>query len=170
MRLVQDLPATGRLSYDSEDMRALKPRIRELVDLTIKSSKPFYDAFTHFCGETEKIDRQTRAFLIANKIPEKFWDRYLKADAYLEDMYRRLGNQILNYARVFKKKERPAKGRLAQKRIRKRTAASVLLRTAEIAAAIEADADYFFKEYLRKLEEAREENENQGESEINEME
>ena len=82
----------------------------------------------------------------------------MKSETYLDDLYRRMGNQILNYVRVYKKKERPAKSRLARKRIRNKTAFDVLARSAQLQAAMEADSMYFFEEYLRKLEEAREEN------------
>lgn len=80
-----------------------------------------------------------------------------------------MGNQILNYVRVFKKKERSAKSRLARKRMRGKTAFDVLARSAQLQAAMEADSMFFFEEYLKKLEEAREENA-QGVMELDEME
>lgn len=49
-------------------------------------------------------------------------------------------------------------GRLANKRIRQKTVAGILLKTAQMQASMEADAMFFFREYLRKLEEAQEEN------------
>ncbi len=168
VRLVEKLPAEGRLGYDSENMRPLRPIIRQIVDAAMKANKPWYKAFTAFCGEVQKRDAEVREMLIRNHIPETKWDRYLNADTYLEDMYRRLGNQIINYARVYKKKEGTAKGRLALKRIRQKTADSVLLKAAQMQASMEADSMYFFREYLRKLEEAREDNAEM--EEVNEME
>lgn len=168
VKLVEKLPAEGRLGYDSENMKSLRPVIRQIVDAAMKANKPWYKAFTSFCGEVQKRDTEVREILIRNHIPEKKWDRYLNADTYLEDMYRRLGNQVLNYARVYKKKEGTAKGRLALKRIRQKTAESVLLKSAQMQASMEADSMYFFREYLRKLEEAREDNAIM--EEVNEME
>lgn len=157
MWLIEKLPAEGRLSYDSKNMRTLKPVIRQLVDIAIKSNPPWYKAFVKFCGEVKKRDDEIREMLIRNHISETNWARYLNADTYLNDMYRRMGNQVLNYARVYKKKEKMARGRLANKRIRQKTADSVLMRAAEMQAALEVDSMYFFRVYLRKLEEAREE-------------
>lgn len=169
LRLAENLPSEGRLSYESENMRFLKPLIRHITDVAIKSNKKWHKAFVDFCGVVKKHDDETREMLIRNKVPEKHWDKYLQSEVYLDDLYRRMGNQILNYVRVFKKKERPAKGRLARKRIRTKTALEVIARTAELQAAMETEAMYFFKEYMRKLEEAREENA-QGVMEMDEME
>ena len=169
LRLAESLPSEGRLSYDSENMRPLKPLIRQITDVAIKSNKKWHKAFLKFCGEVKKHDDETREILIRNKVPEKYWNRYLKSETYLDDLYRRMGNQILNYVRVFKKKERSAKSRLARKRMRGKTAFDVLARSAQLQAAMEADSMYFFEEYLKKLEEAREENA-QGVMELDEME
>lgn len=169
LRLAEALPSDGRLSYDSDNMRPLKPLIKQITDVAIKSNKKWYKAFLKFCGEVKKHDDETRDMLIRNKVPEKYWDKYLKSETYLDDLYRRMGNQILNYVRVFKKKERPAKSRLARKRIRTKTALDVLARSVELQAAMETESMYFFQEYLRKLEEAREENA-QGVMELDEME
>lgn len=169
LRLAESLPSEGRLSYDSENMRPLKPLIRQITDVAIKSNKKWHKAFLKFCGEVKKHDDETREMLIRNKVPEKYWDRYLKSETYLDDLYRRMGNQILNYVRVFKKKERPVKSRLARKRIRGKTAFDVIARSAQLQAAMEADSMYFFEEYLKKLEEAREENA-QGVMALDEME
>ncbi len=169
LRLAESLPSEGRLSYDSENMRPLKPLIRQITDVAIKSNKKWHKAFLKFCGEVKKHDNETREMLIRNKVPEKYWNRYLKSETYLDDLYRRMGNQILNYVRVFKKKERSAKSRLARKRMRGKTAFDVLARSAQLQAAMEADSMYFFEEYLKKLEEAREENA-QGVMELDEME
>ena len=169
LRLAESLPSEGRLSYDSENMYPLKPLIRQITDIAIKSNRKWHKAFLKFCGEVKRHDDETREMLIRNKVPEKYRDRYLKSETYLEDLYRRMGNQILNYVRVYKKKERPAKSRLARKRIRGKTAFDVLARSAQLQAAMEADSMFFFEEYLKKLEEAREENA-QGIMELDEME
>ena len=167
---MEKLPPSGRISYDSENMRPLKPLIDRIVDTAIKSNRKWYKAFVNFCAEAKKHDGRTREILIRQQIPEVFWDRYMKSDAYLDDLYRRLGNQVLNYVRVYKRREPSAKGRLAKKRIRRKTAVSVLAKGMEMQAALQVDSMYFFEEYLRKLEEAREDAANYEEAEKDEME
>ena len=168
--LIDKLPPSGRISYDSENMCPLKPLIDKIVDTAIKSNRKWYKAFVNFCAEAKKHDDRTREILIRQQIPEVFWPQYMKSDAYLDDMYRRLGNQVLNYVRIYRRRERPAKGRLARKRIRRKTAVSVLAKGMEMQAALQVDSMYFFEEYLKKLEEAREDAANQEETEKDEME
>lgn len=168
--LVDKLPPGGRISYDSENMRPLKPLIDKIVDTAIKSNRKWYKAFVNFCAEAKKHDDRTREILIRQQIPEVFWPQYMKSDTYLDDMYRRLGNQVLNYVRIYRRRERPAKGRLARKRIRRKTAVSVLAKDMEMQAALQVDSMYFFEEYLKKLEEARKDAANQEETEKDEME
>ena len=168
--LIDKLPPSGRISYDSENMCPLKPLIDKIVDTAIKSNRKWYKAFVNFCAEAKKHDDRTREILIRQQIPEVFWPQYMKSDTYLDDMYRRLGNQVLNYVRIYRRRERPAKGRLARKRIRRKTAVSVLAKGMEMQAALQVDSMYFFEEYLRKLEEAREDAANQEETEKDEME
>lgn len=169
LRLSESLPSDGRLSYDSKNMRPLQSLIRQIADIAIKSNKEWHKSFLKFCGEVKKKDDETREMLIHSKVPEKYWNKYLKSEMYLNDLYRRMGNQILNYIRVYKKKEYPAKSRLARKRIRGKTAFDVMLHSAQLQAAMQTESAYFFEEYLKKLEESREENE-QGVMELNEME
>ena len=85
-------------------------------------------------------------------------------------MYRRLGNQVLNYVRIYRRRERPSEGRLVRKRIRRKTAMSVLAKGMEMQAALQVDSMYFFEEYLKKLNEARENAANYEEAEKDEME
>lgn len=120
--------------------------------------------------EVKKHDDRTREILIRQQIPEVFWEQYLKSDAYLNDMYRRLGNQVLNYVRIYRRRERPSEGRLVRKRIRRKTAMSVIAKGMEMQAALQVDSMYFFEEYLKKLKEAREDAANYEEAEKDEME
>lgn len=170
IRLIEMLPSEGRLSYDSENMKPLRPVIRKIVDYTIKSRAPLCTAFTNFCCIVNKRDGEICEILIRNHIAEKDWQHYLKADTYLEDIYRRLGNQIINYARVYKRKESKAKGRLCKKRVRQKAVENLLFKAAKIQTELENDALYLFQEFLRKLEEAHEENADYGESRKDEME
>lgn len=88
IRLIDKLPTEGRISYDSENMKNLTPIINQLVDVSIKSSKPWYKAFVSFCSEVKKRDDEICEMLIRNHIPKKHWERYLNAETYLNDMYK----------------------------------------------------------------------------------
>jgi hypothetical protein len=166
------LPPDGRLSYASENMERLRPMIRNIVDLLIKSNKPFYDAFNAFCNAAVSVDERTKKMLEAQKIDKKYWSGFMKSDKALEDMYTRLGNYVINTARVFKNKVKPSKNRNAQKRMKKQSAAALMSHCLRLGAYAEREAMDFFKEYMAKLkeEEFRNAKQNDKEQPQNEIE
>lgn len=163
--IAKRLPSDGRLSYASENMAFLRPQINQTVDAIIRSSRPLYEAFTAFFNSAVSYDESTKKMLIAQKIPEKNWDGYLHTDKVLEDMYRRLGNYVINTARVFKNKVKPAKNRDAVKRMKKQSAASLMTHCLNLSAHAEREAMDFFREYMAKLKEEEFKNKNKTDKE-----
>lgn len=151
--LAELLPADGRLSYASENMTPLRPRVRQIVDLMIKSNKTFYDAFNVFCNAAAARDERTKKTLESQKIDKKHWDNELTADKVLEDMYRRLGNYVINTARLFRDKVKPVKNRNAVRRMKKQSTASLMTHCLKLSEYAEREAMDFFKEYIAKLKE-----------------
>jgi hypothetical protein len=151
-RLTRDLPASGRLAYDSENMRDLKPRIKEIVNLVIKSKGRLYYQFEDYCSRVKAKDAKTLAILKAGKVRESDRPRYLIADKYLDDVYRRLGNQIIGAVRVVKNREKKTGSRLANKRIRRRTVLGIMEYALKLDSEIEREAMEAFEEYLERLE------------------
>jgi len=151
-RLTNELPVSGRLSYDSENMQELKPQIKEIVDLVIKRNGRLYYSFEDYCARVKDKDRQTLEALKENKIRPADWPRFMVSGKYLEDIYRRLGNQIIGSVRVIKNRERQAKSRLAQKHIRRRTVLDVMQYALRIDSEVEREAMEAFEEYLERLE------------------
>lgn len=154
--LAQNLPVEGRLSYDSQNMLSLKPVIKDIVNNVIKSNKSLYSKFEYFCAQVRDRDNNTLEILKSNKVKASECMQYLTADKYLEDIYRRLGNQIITAVRVIRGRERKAKRRLAVKHIRRKTVASLIEYSLRLDSAIESEADEAFRELLEKLEENKE--------------
>lgn len=170
LELAELLPAEGRLSYNSENMKPLVPKVREIVDTLIKSSPEAYAAFNRYAAELLRRDGRTKEILKANKIDGRFWDKYLIADKALDDVYRRLGNTVIGSAKFFKGKEKRASGRLAWKWKKKRTTAAILTYCLKLNADAEREALDAFREYMERLNEEDEmkngEREMQHESEM----
>jgi hypothetical protein len=162
LELTAQLPKEGRLSYNSENMAPLRPLVRKIVDCMIKSSPDVYEAFNKYTAALIRKDSQTKEMLIANKIDRKYWSKYLIEDKYLEDMYARLGNKVINAARVFKGKTKEVKGgsRLRWKWARKKTTAAVLSYCLRLNAEAEQYSLNAFREYMAQL---KDEDENQKE-------
>lgn len=157
--LLDALPAEGRLGYDSANMRALKPQVKRVIDSLFKINQPLYKGFLNYCNQIKKNDLNTLNILKSNKIPESEWGKYLIADKYLDDVYRRLGNQVINSVRFIKSKEKKVKNSLANKQIRRRTVRELLAYSLQLNSYFETEAARTFEEFLRKLEEEKYKNE-----------
>lgn len=155
-RLMTELPPDGKLGYDSENMKHMKPQVNKIIDALIKTNKPAYNAFIDFSRQVNRKDAETLTMLKASKIKESEWYKYLTADKTLKDLYCRLGNQIITKVRSIKKSEKLTKNRLANKRIRRRTLASLVVYSMELNTDFQRDAMEAFEEFLHKLDEEKE--------------
>jgi hypothetical protein len=152
VRLTRALPPSSRLAYDSENMRELRPQIREIVDCLIKSNGRLYYRFEDYCSRVKRKDADTARMLTDSKVKKSEWPRYMVANKYLDDIYRRIGNQIIGAVRIIKGRESKTKNRLANKRIRRRTVLGVMEYALKLNSEIEHDAMDAFEEYLERLE------------------
>jgi len=88
---------------------------------------------------------------------EKFFIKALQTLLkYLEDIYRRIGNQIIGAVRVIVGREKKTGNRLARKRIRRRTVLGIMEYAIGLNCEIERDAMEAFDEFLERLENADE--------------
>lgn len=170
LRLLEDLPTTGRLSYDSENMAPFRPQIQEIVNCVIRSNRDTYQAYVDFCRVISDKDKDTLRILTNLKIKPEHWDRFLISDKYMDDLYRRLGNQVINSLRVYKGKLKPTKSRLANKRIRRGVRTGLLAYCVKLNAIVETETQEAFEEYYRKIQEQDTENDIMKEEMLYEME
>ena len=169
--LIPLLPEDGRLSYASENMESLRPRIRKIVDLLIKSSPELYAAFNTFCNEATERDERAKKMPAAQKVSKRYWGGYMTADRVLEDVYKRFGNYVINTARVFKEKEKPggkANSRIERKTAKKNATSAMLTHCLNLSAMFERDAMDAFRDYIKRLREeeikiAKEQRQNENE-------
>lgn len=159
LRLLETLPATGRLSYDSKNIEPFRPQIQEIINCVIRSDRNTYESYVNFCRVISDKDKDTMRILSNLKIKPEQWDRFLISDKYMDDLYRRLGNQVLNSLRVYKGKLKPAKSRLTNKRIRRGVRTGLIAYCAKLNAIIEHEAQEAFEEYYEKIRERDTENE-----------
>lgn len=159
LRLLETLPATGRLSYDSKNIEPFRPQIQEIINCVIRSDRNTYESYVNFCRVMSDKDKDTMRILSNLKIKPEQWDRFLISDKYMDDLYRRLGNQVLNSLRIYKGKLKPAKSRLANKRIRRGVCTGLIAYCAKLNAIIEHETQEAFEEYYEKIRERDTENE-----------
>lgn len=145
------LPRIGRVAYDSENMRELRPQVRQIVNNLIKSNSRVYYAFEDFCTQIRNKDAAILKVLKSSKVRESEWPKYMLADKLLDDVYKRLGNQIINAVRFIKNNEVITKNRKANKRQRRKTILAVMTYALKLDSEIEQEAMDCFAEYLEKL-------------------
>lgn len=154
--LMFDLPKNGHLSYSSQNMERVRPQIDKLTEYVIKADRNVLEAFNALSNALQKRDNETREMLKRNKVDERFWGQYMVSDKYISDIYRRLGNQVINAVRVFKKDEISARSHLARKRIERAREESLLDYSIKLQTSLESDAIATFNEYMRELEKEKE--------------
>lgn len=153
------LPLTGRLQYDSENMVNVRPQINYIVDKYVQSNPYLLDEFNKFLDYANEKDILIAEMCKKSKVnPE---DYLLKAKLK-QDLYRRLGNQVLrslDYLTTHEKiLDSKSKGFVTKKRIQKAKKMAELQECIILARTIETEAINCFKEYYEKLQEFEYEN------------
>ena len=148
------LPIKGRLQYDSEDLEYVRPQIDYIVDSHIQDNPYLLSEFNKF------LDHATRKDLLIVEMCRKSKvnpDKFLLKDKYKYDLYRRLGNQVLNSVMYLEEKQnlldRKTKNFLIKKRIKKAKMRAEMEELNILRRTIESEAINCFKEYFEKLEE-----------------
>lgn len=153
--LMFELPKSGRLGYDSDNMASVRPKVNKLIDCVIKSDKNALQAFNAFNSALQARDIKTREMLAQNKVNEKSWPQYMVSGKYLADAYRRLGNQVINAVRVFRQDEISARSHIVRKRIKNAREQRLLDYSIKLQTSLETDAILAFNEYMKELEQSK---------------
>lgn len=155
IQLYEQIPKTGRISYKSENMASVRKLADEITTYMLKTNPVLKSEYEIFRYELMRRDEQIREFCRKQKIPNE--EDFLVADKTVNDLYRRLGNKVIERAlelkRKFKKAERTASGR---KRYHGKSVVQALCDTAYWNAVYEEESIRLFEEFREKLETARE--------------
>ena len=146
------LPKEGRLSYNSANMGALIPLVREIADDIIRSTKETQKAYYDFGDALWKRDEAAKRISpIYGLSPES----YALKETVMEDFYARLGNQIIKYALRYRDDvdgiEAKRSGRIATKHIKRRRTNELFKGTLGLAAALRFESQNYFLDYINKL-------------------
>lgn len=153
--LIFILPETGRMSYESENMKPYKPQIDLIVNTIIHAKKDLKQKFDNF----DKIlsNRDNELIKAYSKLKVDYSDKLLK-DKCLYDIYRRLGNIVLHAVKDIrteqKKLEYETKNRLLRKRIDKIKRKALIKKCMQLSELVNREIVFAFQEYLDKVEEA----------------
>ena len=153
LALYRALPTSGRISYNSKNLDGLRGQIDELTTYIIRTNPSLRQAYMSFCSELARFDANRRRICEEQKIADV--EKYLVADKYTKDIYRRLGDKVIKAAVAIKRKSetetRLCKTDLAKKRVEKQNRAYLLERAVRISADVDDEAIRSFEEYRRRL-------------------
>lgn len=153
-QLYEQIPKTGRIGYDSENMTSVRTLADEITTHMLKTNPILKNEYALFRYELMRRDEQIRAFCRKQKIPNE--EDYLVADKTVNDLYRRLGNKVIQRAlelkRKRKKAERTPSGR---KRYHGKSVIQSLCDMAYWNTVYEEESIRLFEEFREKLEEAQ---------------
>ena len=153
--LIIDLPQSGRLQYDSENLQKFKPQIDFVINTIIKSNKDLQQKFNNLDYILTKRDNEIiKAY---TKINISYEDKLLR-DKVIKDLYRRLGNTILYFVKEIRQQQAKLNyettNRLKLKRIEKAKRKIMLDKCLKLNDVVNQEIVNSFEEYLHKLDEA----------------
>ncbi len=113
--LADKLPETGRLGYDSDNMKVLRPQIDNVVNLMIANDKTLCSAYVDWKNEVSRREKIARAAMTESRFAYvdgkrltidtttgstvvRNWDNVRVIDDVKRDMRVRLGNYAIKFA------------------------------------------------------------------------
>ena len=96
LALYRELPTLGRISYNGKNLDGLRSKIDELTTYIIRTNPSLRQAYMSFCSELARFDANRKRICEEQKIADV--EKYLLADKYTKDIYRRLGDKVIKAA------------------------------------------------------------------------
>jgi len=154
IELSRKLPA-GRIAYNSLNMVDLVPLVDDITNLIIDSNSVLANEFKKLRDDLALKDREITNICKSQNVEP---DDYLLRNKFLSDLYRRVGNKVIKYAKDYDyKMQLENKSEAAQRVERAKGKAErkkLLKRTLQLKRQCDYEATEVFDEYRRLLEKA----------------
>jgi hypothetical protein len=152
--LFEEIPRSGRIGYDSENMKPFKERINNVITLILEKSvyKDDYKVMLDTINEhDEKLKKKCRKYNLDE-------NEYLYKPKFKYDLYRRMGNvlikEIINQRKKEYKELQNIKNEKYRRRAELKKTAYLLSRACEIADRIYDEVYEVFLEFQIKMRNA----------------
>ncbi len=154
LSLANRFPKKGSLAYASENMASLRPEIDNLTDYLINRSKVSKVAYEDFIELAIYKDERFESYCKRNRCKRPF--SFEKQ--YMQDIYRRLGNIVIDYAFKIKQMDNERLKLNAsvrrEKIMQKKKLAKQLNECLRLANKFEYEVMSAFQEFMDKLDQA----------------
>ena len=158
--IIKELPDKGYISYANDGLGVVRRLADKVTAFILNDDQGLNQSYTEFMGCLFVRDKNIKAYCKRNKI--KNVGDYLVTDKTVKDLYKRLGNLVINTAVVIKQNYYDkAKVSTAMQGVINRRAArkTFLKKTFELSAWMVGrytdEAAEAFAEYLKQLEQAK---------------
>ena len=153
--LIEILPLTGRMSYDSKEIEKFKKKIDNIVNAMIMTNASLRQKLNDFDYLVSKKDEEIRNI---NKRMKQDENKNLLKEKYKLDLYRRLGNIVLGVVKDIRKDQRKfdynTRKRTTQKRLEKAKRRALFKNCERLNYLSTQEVINAFQEFLHKLDEA----------------
>ena len=150
--LSRNLPEDGRLGYDSENMLKLKNDVDNITTCLIRNRRDICIKELEFESQLRQQDIEIARICKENKMKP---NKYLLFDKYKDDLYRRLGNIVIQTALKIRTREIEKQRNLAsarfQKMQRKNKLKYLIEQSLYLSEKISYETIHAFEEYEEKL-------------------
>lgn len=151
--LKDSIPKSGRLSFDSDNMMFLKTKIQRITDLILLKDDEVHKKYLDYIRELSKKESEIKDICELNNLE---FERFSLSRKYTKDLYRRLGNVILQSLQMIAirqtKYDKNSKWRLIQKSIDKQKRKALLDETLYLSRAVIDEAMRTFEEHMATLD------------------
>jgi hypothetical protein len=154
-KLMSKLPLIGRMSYDSENIAPLRSQIDSITNKIVKNNKKLLDKFKNFFKIVDEKELQIKVMCEKNKTD---YQKYSLVNKYSQDIYRRIGNQVLYNLKMIKLRQNQidfaTKNRLIKKRIEKSKTKAIIKECIYLENVVKNEAIQALDEFLMKLQQS----------------
>lgn len=151
--LAGKFPTTGRLSYNSENMKNLKYDIDDISNYIISKKKKIDDDLTEFLILAKKKDDVMKSYIKRNKVNYNYQSFY---KTYSKDFYRRIGNLVISKAKELKDKDIAREIKITknkqQKYAKKQSLMDDILGCMYLSEQVDKEAIKCFEEFQRNMQ------------------
>lgn len=155
LSLAGRFPKKGSLAYASENMSSLRSEIDSITSYLINKSKFSKVAYEHFIDLAKYKDERFESYCKRNRCKQPF--SFEKK--YKQDIYRRFGNVVIDYAFKIKQMDDERLKLNAsvrrEKLMQKKKLAKQLNECLQLANQFEYEVMSAFQEYMQRLDEAK---------------
>lgn len=151
--LKESIPKTGSLSFDSENMLFLKPKIQRIIDLILVKDDEIHKKYQKYLKNLNEKELNIKEICDFNNLD---FEKYSLTRRYNNDLNRRLGNVILKSLQMIAirqaRYDKKSKWRIIQKRIDKQKRKALLDETLYLSRAVAEEAIRAFDEHMATLD------------------